>query len=64
MRVVIELIESILLLITLTFQRSSKVNSSDNTIEYSTSKIVHITISTMKKGIFLYLGDGRGTVFK
>ena len=36
------------LLVSLTIQRSSKVNISDKTIEYSTSKIVYITRSTMK----------------
>jgi len=37
----------ILLLVPLTFQYISKINSCDNTFEYSTSKIVHITSSNM-----------------
>ena len=36
-----------LLLVSLTFQRTSKVNISDNTVEYSTSKIVNVTTSNM-----------------
>jgi hypothetical protein len=40
-------LESTLLQVTLPFPRSSKVNSCDNNIEYSTSKIVKITSSNI-----------------
>ena len=36
-----------LLLVSLTIQRASEVNSCDNNIEYSTSRIVYITRSNM-----------------
>ena len=45
-------LESTLLQVTLPFPRSSKVNSCDNTVEYSTSKIVYITRSNMNSCIF------------
>ena len=41
------LTESTLLTITLPFQHPTKVNISDNNIEYSTSRIVNITRSYM-----------------
>jgi len=44
------LVESTLLLVTLTIQKSSKVNSCDNNVEYSTSRIVYITCSNMNSG--------------
>jgi hypothetical protein len=39
-----------LLLVSLTFQHTSKVNSGDNNIEYSTSRIVYVTRSNMNSG--------------
>jgi hypothetical protein len=42
------ILKSTVLQITLTFQHTSKVNSSDNNIEYSTSRIVYITRSNIE----------------
>jgi hypothetical protein len=39
--------KSTLLQVTLIFQHTTKVNSSDNNVEYTTSKIVYITSSNM-----------------
>jgi hypothetical protein len=46
-----------LLLVSLTFQEKSKVNSSDNNLKYFTSKIIQITKRTFK--LFLLKTDIR-----